>query len=119
MTPNYTTDYMQSLELLQAGLDRETADYVHEQNYEIVKTEDGMGGAMAFERDGFHVRPRMDDDLFSASIIPAWSMPRLWELLHKAGIYFYEYSTNDAVEHVMESLVYAVERSARKGFLKK
>ena len=48
----------------------------------------------------------------------AWSMGRLWQILHENGIFFYEYATNDPVDKVMESLVFAVERAAKSGSIK-
>ena len=52
------------------------------------------------------------------AFFPAWSMGRLWQILHDSGVWFYEYSTNDDVEKVLESLVSAVERAAKQGKIK-
>lgn len=104
MTQQYTTDYDQSLELLNAGLDRETADYYFK---------DTQSGRKALEWRG-------EDIVFplTAQEVPSWSLAKLWELLNKTGIYYYEYSTGDDLEHVMQSLIYAIERAARKGKIK-
>jgi len=51
-------------------------------------------------------------------LYPAWSMAKLWKILHDSGVWFYEYSTNDPVEKVMESLVCAVERASKQGKIK-
>jgi hypothetical protein len=99
MTEQYTTDYFESLELIEAGLDRETADFYFPAGCkESVVPIDGT--------------PLTTE-------VRSWSIMRLWDLLHKAGIYFYQYDTGDTPEHIMGSLVYAVERAVRKGGIKK
>ena len=86
----YITTYWQSLDLLQARLDRNTADFVYVRY-------DGVP----------HPRPRTDKDEFDASIIPAWSLGRLWELMYKFGLVF-EYATDCDPDSVILSLIEAI-----------
>lgn len=85
----------QSLRLLKSGLKAESADFAWAFN--------------PYSGDELHIKtPLVRGD------IPCWSLSRLWDLLNKSGLYFYEYSTSDSVEAVLESLVAAVERFARQ-----
>lgn len=52
------------------------------------------------------IQPWMD----TKNLNPAWSMSRLWDILYKANIDYFEFSTEDSPEQVMESLVNAVIR---------
>ena len=85
----YVTTLMQSLELLQAGLDRHTADYQYD------------------DVDGTHVLCEKAEE---SPVVPAWSFGRLWDILHDSGRMFYEYPTTLSAEKVMESLIEAVKR---------
>ena len=85
----YVTPFMQSLELLQAGLDRKTADYQYD------------------EVDGLQVLCEKAEE---SPAVPAWSFGRLWDILHDSGKMFYEYPTTLSAEKVMESLIEAVKR---------
>ena len=87
----------QSRRLLISGVPEDTADVWWHPDYS--------------DKPDFTRRLRVENN-------PAWSMGRLWELLNKSGIYFFEYCTTDPAEKVMESLVFAVERFARQGRLK-
>ena len=88
------TTQEQSERLLAAGLDKMTAD---------------MGWHLGFRECPDPVRS------FKVENFPAWSMGRLWDLLNKSNIYFYEYHTGIPLDEVMESLVNAVERAVKSG----
>ena len=92
------TTQEQSERLLAAGLDKMTAD---------------MGGHREFLN--------FQDPLlrsYRAENFYAWSMGRLWDLLNKSNIFFYEYHTGIPLDEVMESLVNAVERAVKSGSIK-
>lgn len=83
----YITTYWQSLDLMQAKFDKNTADYVYVRY-------DGVP----------HPRLRTKEDYFNATIIPAWSITKLWELFYKAKM-TYEYSTDMTPQEVLNSMV--------------
>lgn len=87
------TTLEQSKMLLEAGMYIGTADFYYNTGCES------------------ELRMRSDDDGFTPDVdIPAWSMGRLWKLLNKSGICFYEFSTGESVEEVMNGLVSAAIR---------
>lgn len=92
----YITSYWQSLDLMQAKLDKDTADFVLER----------IEGAP---------RPRLrkPDDRFCYNIVPAWSLGRMWQILHDAG-QTYDYSTDMSPQDVVDSLFYALKNYAKQ-----
>lgn len=88
---------MQSLELLEAGLDRNTADYQYD------------------DVDGTNVLCEKDEE---SPVVPAWSFGRLWDILHDSGQMFYEYPTTLSADQVLDSLVEAVKRAVKTGRIK-
>lgn len=83
------TTQEQSERLLAAGLDKMTADMWLPLDYQ--DNPDPVEGFLS------------------------WSMGRLWDLLNKSNIFFYEYHTGIPLDEVMESLVNAVERAVKSG----
>lgn len=88
------TTQEQSERLLAAGLHIMTADMWLPLDYQ-----DNPDPVRCFKEEGFL----------------GWSMGRLWDLLNKSNIYFYEYHTGIPLDEVMESLVNAVERAVKSG----
>ena len=91
------TTQKQSERLLAAGLDERTAD---------------TGWHMEFREFREFPAPVRS---YQVESFPVWSMGRLWDLLNKSNIYFYEYHTGIPLDEVMESLVSAVERAVKSG----
>jgi len=83
----YITLYWQSLDLMQAGMDSDTADYVYVR----------IDGAP-------RPRPRTDADRFPANLIPAWSFGRLWDIFVEKG-WTFDYTTNVPAADVMRLMV--------------
>lgn len=111
----HITTYWQSLDLMQAGLDRDTCDFVYQRNYKMVAVESERGDVVYYEpelMDGYFPRLRKDIDEFNTDLVPAWSMGRLWQLMYESNV-TYDYSTNECVEKVIESLVHTVGRLAK------
>lgn len=94
---NYVTTFSQSLEMLQAGVDRKTADYQYD------------------DVDGVQVLYEKAEE---SPIAPAWSFGRLWDMLHDTGINFYEYPTSLSSAQVMDSLIEAIKRAYKTGRVK-
>lgn len=102
----YITSYWQSLDLMQAGLKRDTADFVYERNYEMVAVEDEDGEIAYYEpklTDGYSPRPRRDIDVFSTDVIPAWSMGRLWQIVGKLVQFYFD--ETDSPDDIIGTLV--------------
>lgn len=95
----YITEYWQSLDLLQAGLSRDTCDFVYER----------IDGAP-------RPRPRRKEDFFSYEIVPAWSIGQMWQILNDAGL-TYDYSTEMSPQAVINSLVEALKNYARQNII--
>lgn len=93
----YVTTFMQSLELLEAGIDRKTADYQYD------------------DVDGVQV---LHEKAEESLVVPAWSFGRLWDILHDSGQMFYEYPTTLSAVQVLDSLVEAVKRAVKTGRIK-
>lgn len=91
MTTKYTTDYWQSLELLQAGLRRDTADYM-----------------FLFEDPNSDVVPCDIPTL--RAFIPSWSFCKLWEIIKAHGL-SYEFSTDMEPNEVIRILIEAVKNN--------
>lgn len=45
---------------------------------------------------------------------PLWSMGALWNLLHNAGIHFYQFETIETVENIVSLLVDAVIKAVKQ-----
>lgn len=105
MKERYITEFWQSLKLLQAGLDRETADYVYQRSMEVSQP-GGEDGAQHFE-PVYTPRPRRDGDAFTTDVIPAWSLGRIWDLFTERG-WHYDFSTATPAGEVINLLVDAL-----------
>lgn len=112
----YITTYWQSLDLLQAGLDRDTADFVYERNYEMVAVEDEDGEIAYYApilTDGYHPRLRRDIDVFCTDLVPAWSIGRLLEIMADLEL-DYEYSTIEPIDSIINSMINAIIAKKRQ-----
>lgn len=100
----------ESLILIGAGLQKESADMCYistpYKNYRLV--------ASSYS-DTFELKQKRES---REDIVPAWSMAALWELLEKSNARFFEFSTTETSESVMNSLIWAVERMAKQNRLK-
>ena len=97
------TTIEQSKELLNAGLDPESADMRWEQL-------PGFVPHLCYQPD---VMP-----LIAPKVTPAWSLSKLWDILHDSGQMFYEYPTTLSAVQVLDSLVEAVKRAVKTGRIK-
>lgn len=97
-----TTTYWQSLELLQAKLDRDTCDFVWKRNYDMVY-DFNEGAYLPVTQDGYHLCIRRDVDQFSTDVVPAWSLDRLWEIVSKFASFSFE--ETDSPESIIEALI--------------
>lgn len=110
------TTIEQSKRLLAAGIDPISCDmrWTNE-----VEEDKGWGFIQTIQEEEYHLelgQPFFDspDD----SSIPAWSLSKLWDILHESGQMFYEYPTTLSADQVLESLVEAVKRSVKTGRIK-
>ena len=103
------TTIEQSKELLNAGLDPISCD-MHWTN-EVEEDEEGYGFIKTRQEEEYHLELGQPFfDFPSDPSIPAWSLSKLWDILHDSGKMFYEYPTTLSAEKVMESLIEAVKR---------
>ena len=94
------TTSWQSLDLMQAGMDKQTADYVYSRFHCC--------------DEGFTIpRPRTDYDYFCTDVIPAWSMGRLWDFFLENG-WTYEFATNLTSTEVIQKLVEGIIKKLKK-----
>lgn len=97
-----TTTYWQSLELMQAKLDTETADFVYERQFDILYDEKECAFKTEY-RDTYKLRERTEYDTFCVNLVPAWSMSKLWEVVGKNAQFSFEES--DSPEYIIERLI--------------
>ena len=97
-----TTSYWQSLELLQAKLDANTADFVYERQFDILY-DDKEGKFRTEYKDKYKLRERTEYDTICVNIVPAWSMSKLWEVVGKTAQFSFEES--DSPEYIIERLI--------------
>ncbi len=85
----YVTDRWQSLDMLQAGVDRNTADYYMDSH------------GFVHYLDGKKITDK------HATEIPVWSFGRMWSMMNNVGV-SYEYCTVESLGSVMCSMVDAL-----------
>ena len=97
MQKKYITTFWQSLDLLQAGMNRDTADYYYD------------GDKNAHYLDGTAIT----DHAGPATDVPAWSMGRLWDFCLENG-WTYEFATNLTSTEVIQKLVEGIIKKLKK-----
>jgi len=89
------TDYFQSLELVKAGVPKETADY-----FFVNDTPAPVGSAMCQPEFPF---------------VPCWSIGALWGFLNTTCEDVFEFDTSQSPEELIEGLVRAVCNAMKEG----
>ena len=87
------TDYFQSLEMLQAGIPRETADYFFHKGNEYLNSRKRYEPAFPY--------------------VPCWSVGAIWEYLHDNSKEVFSFDTDSSTESLVEELVRAACMVAR------
>ena len=83
------TDYFQSLELVQAGVPRETADYFFQKDCLYTNTKKRYEPAFPY--------------------VPCWSIGALWEILHeRAPKKVYAFDTGLSTRELVEAIVNSI-----------
>lgn len=85
------TSFVQSSQLLAAGIDPKSAD--------MYWGHVDFGGR--FQITLLPANPHLD---INSTISPAWSLSALWQMIHEAGV-IYEFSTDTGPDELIESLV--------------
>lgn len=81
------TSFWQSLELLQAELDRDTADFYYDDNKQLHP----LGETAFCDHPG------------KVTDVPAWSLGRLWEIV--GNITKFDFDETDSPDKIIETLI--------------